>query len=77
MKVKELFEVIDVRFNYADVTVIDDANSASVKTFSYPRNGITYIDEMLNQFGDRTIISKGVTFGTDEHGIDYIAVEVK
>ncbi len=85
MKVKELFEVIDTRFDYPDITIIDNPdiatidklNSYNIKTFKYPQNGRTYIDEMLNQFGDRTVIPKGITFSTDEYGIDYIAVEVK
>ena len=77
MKVKELFEVIDTKFSYYDITIIDDADSRSVKTFKYPQDGRTYVDEMLNQFGDRIIISNGVTFGTDENGIDYIIVEVR
>lgn len=76
MKVKELFEVIDIKFSYYDIIIVDDANSRSIKTFTYPQDGITYIDEMLNQFGDRTIVSHGVTFGTDEYDIDYIIVEV-
>ena len=77
MKVKELFEVIDTKFSYYDITIIDDADSRSVKTFKYPHDGRTYVDEMLNQFGDRIIISNGVTFGVDENGIDYIIVEVR
>lgn len=77
MKVKELFEVIDTKFSYYDITIIDDADSRSVKTFKYPQDGRTYVDEMLNQFGDRIIISNGVTFDVDENGIDYIIVEVK
>ncbi len=77
MKVKELFEVIDTKFSYYDITIIDDADSRSVKTFKYPQDGRTYVDEMLNQFGDRIIISNGVTFGVDENGIDYIIVEVR
>lgn len=76
MKVKELFEVIDTEFSYPDITIVDDANSRSIKTFTYPQDGITYVDEMLNQFGDRIVISNGVTFGTDEYDIDYIIVEV-
>lgn len=77
MKVKELFEVIDTKFSYYDITIIDDADSRSVKSFKYPQDGRTYVDEMLNQFGDRIIISNGVTFGVDENGIDYIIVEVR
>ena len=77
MKVKELFEVIDTKFSYYDITIIDEADSRSIKTFKYPQDGRTYVDEMLNQFGDRIIISNGVTFGVDENGIDYIIVEVR
>ena len=77
MKVKELFEVIDTKFSYYDITIIDDADSRSVKTFKYPQDGRTYVDEMLNQFEDRIIISNGVTFGVDENEIDYIIVEVR
>ena len=77
MKVKELFEVIDTKFSYYDITIIDDADSRGVKTFKYPQDGRTYVDEMLNQFGDRIIISNGVTFGIDDYGIDYIIVEVR
>lgn len=78
MKVRELFEYIDTRFTCPDITVIDDAYSGShsVKSFKYPIDGRTYIDSMISQFGDRKIISNGVTFGTDENGIDYIIVEV-
>lgn len=77
MKVKELFEVIDTEFSYPDITIVDDADSRSVKTFTYPQDGRTYVDGMLNQFGDRVIIPGGVTFGTDENGIDYIIIEVE
>lgn len=77
MKVKELFEVIDTKFSYYDITIIDETDSRSVKTFKYPQDGRTYVDRMLNQFGDRIVISNGVTFGTDEYGIDYLIVEVK
>ena len=77
MKVKELFEVIDTKFSYYDISIIDEADSRSIKTFTYPQDGRTYVDEMLNQFGDRIIISNGVTFGVDENGIDYIIVEVR
>ena len=77
MKVKELFKVIDTRFYCPDVTIVDDTDSRSVKTFKYPQDGRTYVDGMLNQFGDRIIIPDGVTFGTDENGIDYIIIEVK
>ena len=77
MKVKELFEVIDTNVSLPDITIIDDLDSRSVKTFKYPQDGRTYIDGMLNQFGDRTIVPYGVVFGTDENGIDYIIVEVR
>lgn len=77
MKVKELFEVIDIRFDYPDITIIDDSYSDDVKTFKYLQDGRTYIDGMLNQFGDRIVIPKGVTFGANEYGVDYIEVEVK
>lgn len=77
MKVEELFKVIDTRFACPDITIIDDANSRSVKTFKYLRDGGTYVKEMLNQFGDRTIVPHCVDFGTDEYDIDYIIVEVK
>lgn len=77
MKVKELFKVVDTRFFCPDITIVDDANSRSVKTFKYPQDGRTYVDGMLNQFGDRIIIPDGVTFGTDENGIDYIIIEVE
>ena len=77
MKVKELFEVIDTKISFPDITIVDDANLRSVKTFNYPQDGRTYVDGMLNQFGDRIIIPDGVTFGTDENGIDYIIIEVE
>lgn len=77
MKVKELFEVIDTRFLYPNIHIVDDANLRSVKTFKYPQDGKTYVDEMLNQFGDRIIIPNGVMFGTDEYDIDYIIIEVE
>ena len=77
MKVKELFEVIDTKISFPDITVVDDANLRSIKTFKYPQDGRTYVDGMLNQFGDRIIIPDGVTFGTDENGIDYIIIEVE
>lgn len=77
MKVKELFEVIDMRFFYPDITIVDDANLRSVKTFKYPQDGRTYVDRMLDQFGDRTIVPHGVDFGTDEYEIDYLIVEVE
>ena len=77
MKVKELFEVIDTKIHFPDISIIDDMNSRSVKTFKYPQNGITYVDGMLNQFGDRVIVSHGVVFGTDENGIDYIIIEIE
>ena len=77
MKVKELFEVIDTKISFPDITIVDDANLRSVKTFKYPQDGRTYVDGMLNQVGDRIIIPDGVTFGTDENGIDYIIIEVE
>ena len=77
MKVKELFEVIDTKISFPDITIVDDANLRSVKTFNYPQDGRTYVDGMLNQFGDRIIVSDGVVFGTDENGIDYIIIEVE
>ena len=77
MKVKELFEVIDTKISFPDITIVDDANLRSVKTFNYPQDGRTYVDGMLNQFGDRIIIPDGVTFGTDEYQIDYIIIEVE
>ena len=77
MKVKELFKVVDTRFFCPDITIVDDANSRSVKTFKYPQDGRAYVDVMLNQFGDRTVIPQSVVFGTDENGIDYIIIEVE
>ena len=77
MKVKELFEVIDTKISFPDITIVDDANLRSVKTFKYPQDGRTYVDGMLNQFGDRTIVQYGVDFGTDENGIDYIIIEIE
>ena len=77
MKVKELFEVIDTKISFPDITIVDDANLRSVKTFKYPQDGRTYVDVMLNQFGDRTVIPQSVVFGTDENGIDYIIIEVE
>lgn len=79
MTVKELFKVIDTRFACPDITIIDDSDSSrqSVKSFKYPLGGRTYVDGMLDQFGDRKIITNGVTFGTDNYGINYIIVEVK
>lgn len=77
MKVEELFKVIDTRFFYPDIHIVDDANSRSVKAFKYLRDGETYVKEMLNQFGDRVIMPGGVTFGTDEYEIDYIIIEVE
>lgn len=77
MKVEELFKVIDTRFFYPDIHIVDDANSRSVKTFKYLRDGGTYVKEMLNQFGDRTVIPQSVVLGTDENGIDYIIIEVE
>ena len=77
MKVKDLFKVVDTTICFPDITIVDDTNSRSVKTFKYPQDGRTYVDGMLNQFGDRIIIPDGVTFGTDENGIDYIIIEVE
>lgn len=77
MKVEELFKVIDTRFSCPDITIIDDADSRGVKTFKYPQDGRTYVDGMLNQFGDRIIVPHGVVFGTDENEVDYIIVEVE
>lgn len=79
MTVKELFKVIDTRFACPDIYIVNAADSSrqSVKSFKYPLDGRTYVDGMLNQFGDRKIITNGVTFGTDDYGIDYIIVEVK
>ncbi len=77
MKVKELFEVIDTRFFCNDIIIVDEANSRSVKTFKYLRDGGTYVNGMLNQFGDRTIVPHGVDFDTDEYGIGYIIIEVE
>ena len=77
MKVKELFEVINTSFSYPDISIIDDMDSRSIKTFKYPQDSRTYVDGMLNQFGDRIIIPDGVIFGTDENGIDYIIIEVE
>ena len=77
MKVKDLFKVIDTNISCPDITIIDDLDSRSVKTFKYPQDGRTYADGMLNQFGDRIIIPDGVTFGTDGNGIDYIIIEIE
>ena len=77
MKVKELFEVIDTKISFPDITIVDDANLRSVKAFKYPQDGRTYVDGMLNQFGDRIIVSDDVVFGTDENGIDYLMIEVE
>ena len=77
MKVKDLFEVIDTKISFPDITIVDDANLRSVKTFKYPHDGRDYVDGMLNQFGDRVIVPQSVVFGTDENGIDYIIIEVK
>lgn len=77
MKVEELFKVIDTRFFYPDIHIVDDANSRSVQTFKYLRDGGTYVKEMLNQFGDRTVIPQSVVLGTDEYEIDYIIIEVE
>ena len=77
MKVKELFEVIDTRFFYPDIHIVDDANSRSVKAFKYLQDGETYVKGIINKYGDRKIVPHGVDFGTDEYDIDYIIVEVK
>lgn len=77
MKVEELFKVIDTKYFCPDITIVDDTNSRSIKTFKYPQDGRTYVDGMLNQFGDRIVIPQSVVLGTDENGIDYIIIEVK
>lgn len=77
MKVKELFEVIDTKIFYPDILIIDDANSGSVKSFKYPRDDKTYINKMLKQFGNRTIVPHEIVFGTDDYGINYIIIKVK
>ena len=77
MKVKELFKVIDTKISYPDITIIDDSYSKALKTFKYPQDGRTYIDGMLNQFGDSTVRPQSVIFGTDENGSDYIIIEVE
>ena len=77
MTVKELFEVTNTRFIYPDVTIIDYAEKCNIETFKYPQYGINYIEKMLSQFGNRLITPLGVTFGTDEFGVNYIVVEVK
>ena len=77
MKIKELFEVIDTSASFPDISIIDDTDSRSVKTFKYPQDGINYVNEMLSQFGDRIIIPGGVTFGTDKYDIDYLMIEVE
>lgn len=77
MTVKELFEVTNTRFIYPDVTIIDYTEKCNIETFKYPQYGINYIEKMLSQFGNRLIAPLGVTFGTDEFGVNYIVVEVK
>ena len=77
MKVKDLFEVIDKKISCPDITIIDDSYSRAFKTFKYPQDGRTYVDGMLNQFGDRTVRPQSVVFGTHEDGIDYIIIEVE
>ena len=77
MKVKDLFEVIDTNVSCPDISIIDNMNSRSVKTFRYIQDGRTYVDGMLSQFGNRIIMPGGVTFGTDEYEIDYIIIQVK
>ena len=77
MKVEDLFKVVDTKIFFPDIAIVDDANSRSVKTFKYPQDDETYVDGMLNQFGDRIVIPQSVVFGTDENGIDYIIIEVE
>ncbi len=77
MRVKELFEVIDINISCPDIISIADLHSKALKTFKYSQEGRTCVDEMLNQFGDRIIIPHSVVFGTAENGIDYIILEVK
>ena len=77
MTVKELFEVTNTRFIYPDVTIIDETEEYNIETFKYPQYGINYIDKMLSKFGNRVITQKGITFGTDKFGVNYIVVEVK
>jgi hypothetical protein len=76
MRVKELFKAINTD-SCPDITIIADTDSRRAKTFKYPQNGITYINEILNQFGDRTIVPHGVTAGTDEYEINYLIIEVE
>ena len=77
MKVKELFKVIDTKISFPDITIIADSYSKALKTFKYQQDSRTYVDEMLTQFGDRTVIPHSVVFGTAENGIDYTIIEVK
>ena len=42
MKVKELFKVIDTRFHCPYITIIDDADSRGIRTFTYSQDGRTY-----------------------------------
>ena len=77
MKVKDLFKVVDTTICFPDITIVDDANLRSVKTFKYPHDDRIYVDVMLNQFGDRIVIPQSVVFGTDENGINYIIIEVE
>ena len=77
MTVKELFEVTNTRFIYPDITIIDYVEKCNIETFKYPQYGINYIDKMLIQFGNRVIAQKGVTFGKDKFGVNYIVDEVK
>ena len=77
MKVKDLFKVVDTTICFPDITIVDDANLRSVKISKYPQDGRTYVDVMLNQFGDRVVIPQSVVFGTDENGINYIIIEVE
>ncbi len=77
MKVKELFEVIDWKSTYPDITIVKNTTDLqSTKTFKYPYN-YDYVDDMLKEFGDRVIEPDGVTFGSDRYDIDYIIIQVK
>lgn len=77
MKVKELFEVIDTKISCPGIITIADSYSKTLKTFKYSQDGRTYVDGMLNQFGDRIVIPQSVVFGTNENEIDYIIIEVE
>ena len=77
MKVKELFEVIDWKSTYPDITIVKNTTDLqSIKTFKYPYDS-NYVEEMLKEFGDRVIEPDGFTFGTDMYDIDYIIIQVK